>query len=197
MGFIHSQIIDIFNKAKTQTEKAWLGGVAAMGDFSQYISQTDFVSKLNNYKSEVSKAMDAGFEAKGLIDIETNLKISPSNHRILIEGHGFFESIAEAREVGEAKGWSDSETFTTWFKSYFTDLSSPAGMPVFGKLTDDAYAFLRSFDVSEETARDLLTVNGQEAFESLVGGTLAALDYSCHGRNRIKTTSQKHLELLV
>ena len=160
--------------SKFHGERAWLGGVAAMGDFSQLLSQTDFVSQLNTYKSEISKAMDAGYKI-GSVDLETGLKMMPNNHRILDGGHGFFESIQKAKEVGEANGLSGSETFSTWFQSYFTDLSSPAGMPMLGKLTDDAYALLQNLGVSEETARDLLTVNGQEAIEALVGGSLATV----------------------
>lgn len=155
-------------------EKAWLGSVAAMGDFSTALSQTDFVSKLNTYSSDVSKAMDEGFKI-GSEHLESGLSMTPNNHRILDGGHGFFESISKAQEVGEANGWSDLETFQVWIKSYFTDLSSNAGMPVLDSYTDDVYAFLRNIGFSDETARDVLTVNGQEAIECILGGSLSAV----------------------
>lgn len=170
---IKNSATKVLKFSKDHCEKAWFAGLAAMGDFSQFVSQTDFVRNLNTYKSDISRAMDEGFKI-GSVDIETGLKMNPSNHRILDGGHGFFESIEKAKEVGAANGWSDGETFQTWFQSYFTDMSSPAGMPVLGKLTDDAYVFLKDI-VGEETARDLLTINGQEAIESLIGGSLAAV----------------------
>jgi len=161
-------------QAKAHGSKAWLGGVAVLGDMSKAISQSDFVSKINTYKSEVSKAMDSGLDL-GSIDPETGLKMSLNNHRILDGGHGFFESINKAQEVGVEQGWSPIETFGEWSKSYFSDLSSPAGMPVFDGLTDNAYAFLRNIGIDDTTARDLVTINGQEAIESIVGGSFATI----------------------
>jgi hypothetical protein len=163
------------NQANQKTQELWLAGTMMMGDWSQYLSDTDLVRNLNQYKSELSKAMDGGFDI-GSLDLETGIKMSPNNHRILDGGHGFFESIQKAKEVGGEQGWSDTETFTTWFQSYFTDLSSPAGMPAFGDATDNMYAFLRNFlSLDEATARDLVTVNGQEAIEAILGGTLAGV----------------------
>lgn len=165
----------ILEIAKKHSEKVLVSGYIAMEDLSRFASQTDLVQKLNNYKSEISKSMDEGFKM-GASDLETGLKMMPKNHRILDGGHDFFETINRAKEIGETNGWSDSETFSAWFRAYFTDLSSPAGMPVLGKLTDDVYAFLRDpLGFSEENARDLVTVNGQEAIEAILGGSLAVL----------------------
>lgn len=171
---IRGRTLPTLKLLRSSGERAWLGGVAAMGDFSQQIGQTEFVTKLNTYKSEVSKAMDSGFKI-GQIDAETGLAMTPHNHRILDGGHGLFESLESAREVGKQNGWSDIETFQTWLSSFFTDLSSPAGMPFFGRLTDDCYSLLRAMGVKEEIARDFLTVNGPEAVEALIGGTLSAV----------------------
>ena len=80
-------------------------------------------------------------------------------------GHDFFSTIEKAQEIGNQNGWDSMETFQEWAKSYFTDLSSNAGMPVFGKLSDEIYGFLISINIDEETARDFVTVNGPEALE--------------------------------
>jgi hypothetical protein len=136
--------------------------------------------------------MDSGFKI-GAVDPETLRAMAPNNHRILDEGHTFFESIKRAREVGEQEGWSDVDTFTTWFKSYFTDLSSPAGMPAFGAASDNIYDFLRDIGFSEAVARDLVTVNGQEAIEALIGGSLSVISLALAWKDQDKENFSKAL----
>lgn len=163
-------------KLKGQTNNAWAVGVASATDLSQQIATTDWFQTLNTFKSEVSKAMDSEFlkEGIGSLDKETLQLFTPSNHRILDGGHTLFESIERAKQVGADNNWSDSEIFTEWAKAYFTDMSSSAGMPIFGKLTDNVYDLLRELKFDEATARDIVTMNGQEAVEAILGGTVAA-----------------------
>ncbi|WP_374027574.1 hypothetical protein ACES2J_15325 [Bdellovibrio bacteriovorus] len=167
---------ETIEKIKNESKSLFAVGVSSASVISQQVSSMDWFQSLNTYKSEVSKAMDSDFLKSGVgaIDADTLLKFSPSNHRILDGGHTFFESIERARQIGKENDWSNSEIFQEWSKAYFTDLSSPAGMPVFGDLTENLYLILRKvFD--EETARDLVTVNGQEAVEAILAGTLSAV----------------------
>jgi hypothetical protein len=114
--------------------------------------------------------MDANFLKDGISKIMT-----PSNHRIMDGGHDFFSTIEKAQEIGAKNNWSDLETFQNWAQAYFTDLSSPAGMPMFGKFTDEIYNFLRSLNIDEQTARDFVTLNGQEAIEAVLGGAISSV----------------------
>lgn len=100
--------------------------------------------------------------------------MTPNNHRIMDGGHDFFSTMEKAQEVGDVNGWSSVQTFEEWAKAYFTDLSSSAGMPVFGKMSDEIYTFLKTLGVDEANARDFVTMNGQEALEALVGGGITA-----------------------
>ena len=131
-----------------------------------------FLKGFNEYKSEVSKAMDeAWLEAgAGGIDLKTGLQFTPSNHRVLDEGHTLLESM------NRADAFTDFDSFMEWAKCYASDLSSPAGMPAFGRLSDDIYSFLREQGgIDEATARDWVTVNGQEALTAIIGGTISAV----------------------
>lgn len=139
-------------------------------DLSTTIANTDFFKSLNNYTSELSKSMDAEFLKEGISKV-----IMPNNHRIMDSGHDFFTTIEKARELGEKNNWSEMETFEQWANSYFTDLSSNAGMPTFGKFSDEIYTFLRSINISEENARDFVTLNGQEAIEAVLGTAIAGV----------------------
>ena len=153
----------------------WVISAAGAADFSEWLSSTAAVRSLNKFSSEVSKAMDESFRI-GSIDSETGLKMMPNNHRILDGGHSLATSFQKASEIGQEQGWSDSETFIEWGKAYFSDLSSPAGMPAFGNLSDNIYEFLRNTaGVEEAVARDFVTVNGQEFLEAMIGGTLSAV----------------------
>lgn len=163
-----------FDFLKDKTNLAWSASVASMTEISDFLANTDYVKSLNEYTSKLSKAMDEGF-AIGSFDAETGLSMAPNNHRILDGGHSFWESIEKAQQIGEQEGWSGLDTFHEWFKSYFTDLSSSAGMPIFGENSDNIYLLLRDMGISEEVARDFVTVNGQEAFESILGGALGGV----------------------
>lgn len=147
--------------------------VLSSTELSSVVANSDWFKSFNDYSSEVSKAMDAEFLLK--LKGEVTEKMAPSYHRIVDGGHGFFSSIEKAQEIGEKNRWTDFETFQEWTKSYLTDLSSPAGMPVFGKSTEYIYNFLKNIGVSEEMARDILTVNGQEAVEALLSGGITFL----------------------
>lgn len=161
-------------KVSSKLKNYWATTVVAGSDASHWIAQTDWMKSFNeNYASAVSKAMDSEYKV-GAIDIETGLKMSANNHRILDDGHTVTESLKRAMEVGEQSGQTAMDSFTEWAKAYLTDLSSTAGMPVvpFG---DDVYAILRALQVPDELARDLVTMNGQEAVEALLGGTIASV----------------------
>ena len=186
-------------KLKDQSKNAWAVGVTAASDLSQQVASTDLFQSLNNFKSEVSKAMDAEFLKKsvGALDQETQQLFSPSNHRILDGGHTFFESIERAKQVGEQNSWTEIEVFSEWAKAYFTDLSSTAGMPMFGKLTDNVYDLLRELKIDEATARDIVTLNGQEAVEAILSGTIAAAGLFFAWKNEDKDNFSKTIGALL
>jgi hypothetical protein len=46
---------------------------------------------------------------------------------------------------------------------------------MFGKFTDEIYNFLRSLNIDEQTARDFVTLNGQEAIEAVLGGAISSV----------------------
>lgn len=135
-----------------------------------HLAGTEWFKGLNDFSSEVSKAMDYGFIKENVTQIMT-----PTNHRILDGGHDFLSSISRAREIGEQNDWGSVKIFEEWAHAYFTDMSSPAGVPVFGKFSDDIYNFLKSSGVSDGQAADAVTINGQEAIESLLAGSISAV----------------------
>lgn len=168
------------------TSKTLIASTAVMTkDISTFISQADFFKKLNEYSSEVSKSMDENFIGK------INKSMFPSNHRIVDGGHDFFTTIDKAQEIGIQEGWDSTTTFTEWAKSYFSDLSSNAGMPVFGKFSDEIYHFLKSINISEENARDFVTVNGQEALDAIFSGTVSVLALLFGWKNQDKEVFSK------
>jgi hypothetical protein len=161
-----------FLKDQALTIQTSIQAAAESDTFASWLKQ------FNELKSDVTKAMDRVYnDAKpGASDPETGLPFTPNNHRILDGGHTISESMNRAFDVGEAQGLSDFDSFIEWGKAYLSDLSSPAGMPAFGKLTDDIYGFLRNhLNIRDETARDFVTVNGQEAFAALAGGAISAV----------------------
>lgn len=164
----------LLSRVSQKSQELYMTSSVFVADLSIALSNSDFVQSLNEYHSELSKSMDEGFKI-GTIDPETYLAMTPNNHRILDGGHGFFESISKAQEIGQVEGWSNTETFTHWIQAYFTDMSSAAGMPIFDGATDNIYLMLRNMGFDEHTARDLVTINGQEAIEALVGGSLTAV----------------------
>jgi hypothetical protein len=54
-------------------------------------------------------------------------------------------------------------------------LSSPAGVPIFGKFSDDIYKYLKELGISDKEAADVVTINGQEALETLMSGAISAV----------------------
>lgn len=167
-------------KGKVAEYSTELKSISILGsnEISQFVSNSEWFRSLNEYSSEVSKAMDSEFllSLKG----QATEKMAPTYHRIVDGGHDFFSSIEEAQKIGSQNNWTDIETFQEWAKSYLTDLSSPAGMPAFGKMSESIYNFLKEIGINEETARDTVTINGQEAIEALLSGgiTFLALYYS-------------------
>jgi hypothetical protein len=151
-------------------QKTWNSGVVAASDISNSIAGTEWFRSLNSLSNEVTKAMDSDWLKNGISG-----GMFPSNHRVLDGGHTIGEALSRAFEVGEKNGWSDIQSFSEGTRAYFSDLSSPAGMPMLGQLTDDIYEMLRGFGIKEELARDLVTINGQEAIETVLGGTIASV----------------------
>ena len=130
-------------------------------NISTNIADANWFRHINTYTSELSKAMDAKFLHDGI-----SKAMVPSNHRIFDGGHDILSTIERAKHLATEHHWSELHTFQEWAKSYFTDLSSPAGMPALGKMTEPIYTFLRSHGVKEATARHLVTVNGQETVDA-------------------------------
>ena len=161
---------DLKNKAKNYSDAALASLATVSHEVSTAISQTEWMKSINDFKSEISTSMDSEFLKSGISKFMT-----PNNHRIMDGGHDFFTTISKAQEIGDTNGWSSVQTFEEWAKSYFTDLSSSAGMPMFGKLSDNIYTFLRSLGVDEANARDFVTLNGQEALESVISGGIASV----------------------
>jgi hypothetical protein len=177
IGNFGKQVGETSAKGLSDLKSSWAWGTVLAADLSKNIAGQDWFKSINDFKSEVSKSMDSDFLSKGMgaVDPETVLSFSANNHRILDGGHTLFESISRAKEIGETNNWTSLETFQEWGKAYFTDLSSSAGMPAFGALSDNVYSILRAAGIDEAVARDLVTVNGQEAVEAILGGTITSL----------------------
>lgn len=184
-------------KKKIVSYKDEISAVAILGsaEASKLLSNTDWFKSLNDYSSEVSKSMDKEFllSLKG----QATEKMAPVYHRIVDGGHDLMSSIEKAREIGQEKDWSDLETFKEWANSYFTDLSSPAGMPVFGKMSEHIYKFLKDAGIDEETARDIVTVNGQEAIESILSGSITFIAIFFAWKKEDKETFSKTVGSIV
>lgn len=160
-----------FKSKATQFSKDSLVTITALSeDVTTQIAGSAWFKSFNEFSSEVSKSMDAGFLKEKMTGIMT-----PTNHRILDGGHDFFASIQKARDIGEQNDWSAAQTFEEWAKAYFTDMSSSAGVPIFGKLSDDIYHYLKELGISDKEAADFVCINGQEALESLLAGTVSAV----------------------
>jgi hypothetical protein len=179
-------------KAKEVSGQAFTSMAVLTNEISTAVSQADWFKGLNEYTSEISKSMDANFLKDGISKVMT-----PSNHRIMDGGHDFFSTINKAQELGEQNGWDSMETFQEWAQSYFTDLSSSAGMPIFGKLTDEIYTFLRAMNIDEANARDFVTVNGQEALEAIMGGAIAAVALAFAWKKEDKEAFSKAIGCIV
>lgn len=173
-----------WKKIKDSIENA--AGVVSL-EFSTSIASTDWFKSINDYSSELSKSMDSNFLKEGISKVMT-----PNNHRIMDGGHDFFSSIDKVHELGEKNNWTDLETFEQWAKAYFTDMSSSAGMPMFGKYTDEIYEFLKSINIDEKHARDFVTLNGQEALEAAlgiaIGGTALFFAWKSEDKERFSKT---------
>lgn len=150
--------------------------ITAAHEAGSVVAIQEFIKKLNeNYSSDLSKAMDFTYLKEGIGTVIDGIKMTANNHRIMDGGHTLTESLDRAFELGQENGWSNVESFTEWAKAYFTDLSSSAGMPAV-PMADFIYGFLRNtLGLSEETARDIVTINGEEAFQSLFSGTITVL----------------------
>jgi hypothetical protein len=181
-----------WKKLKSNFMSSSQGIIASAGlitkELSTALSQTDWVKDLNKYTSEISKSMDENFLKDGISKIMT-----PSNHRIMDGGHDFFTTIEKAQEIGLQNGWDSITTFQEWAKSYFTDLSSNAGMPVFGNFSDEIYTFLRSVNISEQVARDFVTINGQEAIDAFLSGAVSGIALVLGWKNSDKESFSKSI----
>jgi hypothetical protein len=182
-------------KAKHLSEHA----VASMGvlanETSEAMAQTDWFRGLNKYTSEISKSMDENWIAYTREKIGDVM--SARNHRILDGGHDFFSTISKAQEIGDKNGWDSLTTFQEWAKSYFSDLSSSSGMPMFGKLSDEIYLMLKSMGVKDAVARDFVTVNGQEALEAVMGGAIAGMALVFSWKKEDKEAFSKSVAIVI
>ncbi len=159
---------------KEKYSKVSTTAAALSADLSQFAADSPFIQSMNeNFTSAVSKAMDSDYIGN-IGELVEGIKMSANNHRILEGGHTVSESLSRAFEVGEKEGLSNMETFVEWAKAYVTDLSSNAGMPL-SSASDEIYGFLRNIGVSEQAARDLVTINGTEALEAMLSGSIAAV----------------------
>ena len=181
MSEVKSIVKNASSNVNKRTQDSWAWGAAVFSEASIKISDTAYWKSINEFSSELSKKMDGDYleVLKGnldRIDVDTGLKFSAENHRILDGGHTFFESISRAKELGAHNDWSGIDTFKHWVDAYRTDMSSSAGMPMFGDISDEIYAFMRNrMQLSEEAARDFVTLNGQEAIQSIFVGSVSAL----------------------
>lgn len=172
-GLIKEVLMDwknLKNKAEVFSRESLATLTILSSDVTTQISKATWFKDLNDFSSEVSKAMDHNFIKEKITEVMT-----PTNHRILDGGHDFFSSISKAREIGEQNDWSTVKVFEEWSKAYFTDMSSPAGVPLFGKFSDDMYKYLKELGISDHEAADVVTINGQEALETLMSGAISAV----------------------
>lgn len=154
--------------------KAWVASVSAVPSLSEIVTNMEFWKSLNNFSNEVSKSMDMNW-INFTQGVDSQIHMSAFTHRILDGGHTISASLEKAFELGKDLGWSKLETFEEWGKAYFSDLSSRAGMPAFEDFTGTLFKFLQRHGVSEERAREIVTINGQEALNAFIGGTISAV----------------------
>jgi hypothetical protein len=69
----------------------------------------NWLKQFNSLKNDFTEAMDQGW-VRGGIDADTGLKFTPSNHRILDEGH----TISGSMGRGRAHRISDSARSIRW-----------------------------------------------------------------------------------
>jgi hypothetical protein len=172
--FEKDSLDSLIAKTKELSKGAWTGAIVTANQFSDWAATTEWMDSINKtYTNAITKAMDAGYKI-GAKDLETGLDMSANNHRILDGGHTLSESFKRATEHVESEGGSAVEGYLEWAKAYISDLSSTAGMPA--PFAEEIYGFLRRLPgIDESTARDFVTVNGQEAMDALFGGTITLL----------------------
>lgn len=167
----------------SRTQEAWIVTSATVGEATQaagdLVGNTEWMRSINGHWDKdplvkaITQSMDKAFKA-GDLDLVTGLKVMPNNHRLLVDGHTLKQSLTHAYEVATEQGSGHLETTVAWMKAYVEDLSSPAGMPL-GEWSKHVYAALRKAGWDEAAARNLVTVNGSEAVDALLSGTLSAL----------------------
>jgi hypothetical protein len=158
------------NKAESFAKDSLATFTVLSSEVTTQIADASWFRGLNKFTSEVSKAMDHNF-----IQSKMSGGMTPTNHRILDGGHDFFSSIEKAREIGEQNDWEALKVFEEWAKAYFTDMSSPAGVPILGKFSEDIFYLLKEMGLTEREAADFVTINGQEAMEIIMSGSISAL----------------------
>lgn len=161
---------NIKTKAESFSKDSLATLTVLSSEVTTQIADAAWFRSFNDFSSEISKAMDHNYIKEKITEVMT-----PTNHRILDGGHDFFSSIARAREIGDQNDWGAGKVFEEWSKAYFTDLSSPAGVPLFGKFSEDIYRYLKELGISDKEAADFVTINGQEALEALMSGAISAV----------------------
>ena len=79
------------NKAEVFSRESLLTLTAFSSEITTEFAEAAWFRSLNNFSSEVSKAMDHNFIKEKITEVMT-----PTNHRILDGGHDFFSSISKA-----------------------------------------------------------------------------------------------------
>lgn len=164
-----------FSSSKAAEALVWLNFLIADSSISKSLERFS-AEKFNTISNEYTKAID-GIFAEGLKSGEAY--ISPSLHRLIIEGHTLPDAFLKVRDalpddtlLEELKG-----TLT----SLASDMSSVVGLPitVLGKeYVETITNTLNNFGISENKFADLMSLNTVELISSIIPALALILSWN-------------------
>ena len=164
-----------FSSSKVSESLVWLNFLVAESSLSKSLERFS-AENFNTISNEYTKAIDGVF-AEGLKSGKEY--ISPSLHRLIIEGHTLPDAFLKVRDalpddtlLEEIKG-----TLT----SLASDMSSVVGLPVtvLGKeYVETITNTLNTFGISENKFADLMSLNTVELISSIIPALALILSWS-------------------
>lgn len=168
---IVQNIKDWYHQGKSSTSNAkaealvWLNYIVAENALSKSIERFS-AENFNTLSNEYTKAID-GIFAKGLVSGPDH--ISPTLHRLILDGHTLSDAITKARTARQDD--TNFEAVTEAFKALGSDFTSVVGLPitVLGKeKVDGITEILNRFGISDSKFADLLSLNVVELISSAI-----------------------------